>query len=573
MMWTKILIRQQSDGEYSNINDWLCVHNTREEGVCVIDPHLIDAKKEISTLTFSAHAGTDAATLLSPEHRDKCEVWVCEYINYDTDPWDSGYTLRRYHRDGQDENGKIWRLTMFVGHAVDYTPYYDRNGLLTYKILCVDNRDYLNKSIQERREYRLRDDGTQGNGGAVGYYKDFVARHNTQISGAIFDRDQMFANYGVNNVFNDYPYVVDWEQTYSSLQERFIERFGGELTINNNAYVDETPTVHYPSRTEITWVDDWGLDSDCVIQNGINLASLRITTDATEICTRLIPLGEMKEDGSKLTIENIEKAATETTAAKPLGQYYVDIADSAYIAAHGITCRTVEFDDITLEANLWDRAVTWLQENNRIRKTYEAEVLDLAANGGFDPLLRLRCGDRHVLRHSTMGVNETLQIIRIDYDLAHLHKVSVTFGDKYYNDIEQGLAKDTAQTAKVDKVVYNNATVTTTLDQRQKALTSKQEYDTDSYGFGTISGKEITLTLTQGSGSQEVTMGKFGLVADQEGIAGYSGTSSNPSFILTYYGQFITDGQIYLRNGTTSDLIIKVNGTDVSLRQYIASHP
>lgn len=573
MMWTKILIRQQSDGEYSDINDWLCIHNTKEEGVCVIDPHLIDAKNEISTLTFSAHAGTDAATLLSPEHRDKCEVWVCEYINYDTDPWQSGYTLRRYFEDGQDENGTIWRLTMFVGHAVDYTPYYDKNGLLTYKIMCVDNRDYLNKSIQERREYHLSEVSQIGGGdGSVGYYREFVERHNTQVSGALFQRDQFTAWYGVDNVINDYAYIVDWEQTYGSLYERFINRFGGELIVVNNDYVDETPTVIFPNGTKITWVDDWGRDSDCVIQNGINLASLRITTDATEICTRLIPLGEMKEDGSKVTIENIEKAATETTAAKPLGQYYVDIADSAYIAAHGITCRTVEFDDITLEANLWDRAVTWLQENNRIRKTYEAEVLDLAANGGFDPLYRLRCGDRHVLRHSAMGIEgETLQIIRIDYDLAHLHKVSVTFGDKFYNDIEQGLAKDAAQTTKVDKIVYNNNSTATKINGDVSALTSEQEYETGKTAIGTLSGKEISITAYAGGSASGQQLCRYGLIAPA-GIATFDGSDTLTANINAITGDIHSIGDLLL-TGDYSDIYLKINGVQWSLRDYIARHP
>lgn len=583
MMWAKILIRQSTDGEYSDMHDWLCIHNTKEEGTAVIDPHLIDATGEISTLTFSVYAGSETATLLSPENRDKCEVWVCEYINYDTDPDDLGYTLRHYHPDGEDENGKVWRLDVFVGHAVEFTPYYADNGLLTYQIMCVDNRDYLNKSIQQRRHYSLAADITKVYGGGIkDGVSEFIDYHNDIVTGAFMSRDQFNVQFDVENQRNNYDYIVDWEVTQNALQERFIDRFGGELIVDNNSYATDRgddPPIYSP-YTYIRWVDEWGRNSDCVIQNGINLKSLRITTDATEVCTRLIPLGTMGEDGSKLTIANVETQApypanNPIVDAKPINQYYVDIYNSQYISNHGITCKTVEFDDITLEANLFEKAVEWLAENNRIRKTYEAEVLDLAANGGFDPLYRLRCGDYHAVRHSGMGVNETLRIVKIDYDLANLHRVSVTFGDKFYNDIQRDLAKDAAQTARVDKVVYNNSTTARTLDENQKAMTSEQEWEQQQQTWSaesTLSGKEISMQMYTKSGGQKAPMGKIGFEAETYGgLVGYSGSAQYPSFILKPYGQFTTEDVIVL-SGDASDLIMTIQGLQVSLRDYIAHH-
>ena len=60
-------------------------------------------------------------------------------------------------------------------------------------------------------------------------------------------------------------------------------------------------------------------------------------------------------------------------------RYWLD--DEAAIAKYGIIEGTAEFDDITLQNNLFDRGTEFQKNNNRIRHSYQAEVLDLSTIG------------------------------------------------------------------------------------------------------------------------------------------------------------------------------------------------
>lgn len=555
MITTKIYVRP-SDERKHDMSQWILIHTTGE-GEKVIEPRLVDAVNEISSLSFSVYADSNIATLLNPDNRDKHEVWVCEYIEHDTDPYDDGY------RGYWDEGNNIWRKDVFVGHAVEYTPYFADNGLLTYKILCVDHRDYLNRSVQKRREYQLLDDGTGGYGGSKGRFSEFLTEHNYEVGGDPFGRSAfMHCDYDVNNNFNKYHYVVDWEVTYNALMERFVERFGGDLYIDNEHYGTKDADDEFLHGVHMRWGTQGTERTDTTITKGYNLKSLRVTTDASEVCTRLFPLGATLDDGSRVTIKGVSEGGRD-----PKNEY-IDIDDTAYIQAHGITARTVTWDDVTDPINLYRKALAWLANENRVRKTYEAEILDLSASVYADGLTRLRCGDTVLVQNDDMGIDERLRIIRIEYDLSQLQNVSVTFGDKFYSDIKQELKDKAETTQKINTLTYNSNAVATKLENNQKLLTSEQQTSGGDMAHSTLSGKEISTEWWNGT----QRMGKIGYEADKEGLAGYAGSSTAPSILITNYGEIITDGNLTLR-GTYSDVLINVNGQYVSLRNYIATHP
>lgn len=557
----QILVRREQDGGESDIHDWLCIHDTRANGAKVKSPSLLEERNKTSILTFYVYPHCPALDLLKLENQDKCEVWVCERAYSEVDPWTLGYRYPRYHGEGNN----IWRADVFVGHVVEFSPEYDTDGLLTYKVMCADHREYLSKTVQPRREYSLAADPTHPwGGGARGGFVDFIGVHNDEIDvyrGA-FGRKRMDAQPDITiDDYNEYHYIVDWENTEEAIRERFIERFGGEMYVDNNEYCTERgefPPI-YQYGTTLRWTKkDWK-HSDVAIEKGKNLKMLTIATDNSELCTRIYPLGATLEDGSRVTIKGV------SVDGHDINVEYIDIDDAEYIQEHGVTAKVVEWSDVTQPINLYYKALDWLDTENRIKQMYTAQVLDLSVIK--NPLERFRLREWHRIIHPDMNVDVELQIIRIEYDLEQLQNVELTFGDRFLNYEQEQVKNEVENTRVIQSVIYNSNAVATKLENEQKLLTSEQETSGGDMAHSTLSGKEISTEWWNGA----QRMGKIGFEADKEGLVGYSGSSQAPSILITHYGEIITDGNLTLR-GAYSDVLINIDGQYVSLRDYIRNH-
>nr|MCR5074859.1 phage tail protein [Ruminococcus sp.] len=168
----------------------------------------------------------------------------------------------------------------------------------------------------------------------------------------------------------------------------------------------------------LDYLDRIGSSSDTKIELAKNMKSLAVDIDTTNIITRLIPLGAQLSPGDsaeRLTISSVNS-----------GKPYID--DTAGIAKYGIIAGTVEFDDITVPSNLKSAGQEYLTNNNRIRKAYECQALDLSLIQ--EDYQALVCGNSYIFKNSFMGLNERLRLIGRTVDIYKPYTPTLKIGDK-----------------------------------------------------------------------------------------------------------------------------------------------
>lgn len=160
------------------------------------------------------------------------------------------------------------------------------------------------------------------------------------------------------------------------------------------------------------------MKSDTVIELAKNMKSIDVKTDSTNIITRLIPLGKQLNEGEsteRLTIAEVND-----------GKIYID--DENAVEQYGIIVGTAEFDDITLPENLIKAGKKYLENNNRIKKAYSAQVLDLSIIDNSQK--SLQCGNTYRFKNSFMGIDEDLRLIKRTVDIYKPFTPTVEIGDK-----------------------------------------------------------------------------------------------------------------------------------------------
>lgn len=108
------------------------------------------------------------------------------------------------------------------------------------------------------------------------------------------------------------------------------------------------------------------------------------------------------------------------------GCIYLD--DNAAIAKYGIIMGTQIFDDITVADNLIQRGRESLANNNRVRKAYAAQVLDLSLIDNAEDGIKV--GNTYRFKHSVLGLDEDLRLMKVSVDIFKPYRPEVEIGDK-----------------------------------------------------------------------------------------------------------------------------------------------
>lgn len=288
----------------------------------------------------------------------------------------------------------------FEGHLLSHSQSMDANGRLCIKAIAEGHMGYLCDSIQMYHNYV--DTSPESFLGAM------LANHNAQVT-ASGHPEKTIQLGTVSITRSDYKRskTTAYRNTLEEIRVNLIERIGGEIRVrraNGNLVLD--------------YVDQLGVNSSTKIELAKNMKSLSVDIDTTNIVTRLIPLGAQLSPGDsaeRLTIESVNS-----------GKPYID--DTAGIAQYGIIVGTVEFDDITVASNLLTAGTEYLQNNNRIRKSYEAQVLDLSLiQDDHQPLV---CGNSYTFVNAFLGLNERLRLFGRTVDIYKPYAPTVRIGDK-----------------------------------------------------------------------------------------------------------------------------------------------
>ena len=327
----------------------------------------------------------------------------------------------------------------FEGRVLLQTPKMDSNGIIYKTVVCESYLGYLNDSVQSYE--------TISGVSAEELFKKIINNHNSQV-----ENSKKFIigeiKIGTSSSDNEDRYL-NYEKTFDSINKNLIERFGGELRVRkagDNIYID--------------YIKEIGEKKNTVIALANNLIAIEQEKDPSEIITRLIPVGaKLENSDERLTITNING-----------GINYVE--DEEAIKEFGVIVDTVNFDDITEAIELLNKAKSYLKENNKIKKKYKIDALDLSTiDLNFDSF---EVGNKYRVINSLMNIDEELRIIEKTLDINSPQNSSLTFGDKFEDikDYQLGITKATKDlntlrynvTAATENVLTINRDLQKTVD-------------------------------------------------------------------------------------------------------------
>ena len=327
----------------------------------------------------------------------------------------------------------------FEGRVLLQTPKMDNNGIIYKTVVCESYLGYLNDSVQSYE--------TISGVSAEELFKKIINNHNSQV-----ENSKKFIigeiKIGTSSSDNEDRYL-NYEKTFDSVNKNLIERFGGELRVRkagDNIYID--------------YIKEIGEKKNTVIALANNLIAIEQEKDPSEIITRLIPVGaKLENSDERLTITNING-----------GINYVE--DEEAIKEFGVIVDTVNFDDITEDIELLNKAKSYLKENNKIKKKYKIDALDLSTiDLNFDSF---EVGNTYRVINSLMNIDEELRIIEKTLDINSPQNSSLTFGDKFEDikDYQLGITKVTKDlntlrynvTAATENVLTINKDLQKTVD-------------------------------------------------------------------------------------------------------------
>lgn len=297
--------------------------------------------------------------------------------------------------------------TEFEGRVLKIpTSGMDSSGIVAKRFTCEGFMGYLYDSIQVYHEY----DGIS----ASQLLRNILDYHNTNVP------DEKKIYLGTCDITgNIWGQATGYAQTMSEIKRLLLTPFGGELWLRRN---DQGQLVLDWLKTPETPVT-----SETTIELSKNMKSLNVDTDATHIITRLIPLGAKLEDSEeRLTIAN--EADGYIGQGESLYKHGICIDDVNAMAQYGVICGTAVFDEITAAHPLVEIASTYIQNNNRVKKSYRAEVLDLSTIG-LDPE-SLVCGNAYRFVNRLIPIDETLRLTKKTVDIFKAHSPIVEIGDK-----------------------------------------------------------------------------------------------------------------------------------------------
>jgi phage minor structural protein len=284
----------------------------------------------------------------------------------------------------------------FEGTLLYHEKNMDSSGKLQKSGVCEGFLGYLCDSIQPYHNYQ---DYTPSL-----FLRAVLDVHNAQTS----EEKRIFL--GSCNVTDDNTNskTTAYRNTFEEIKENLINRLGGEISIRRNA--DNELVLDYLNQN--------GKKCDTTVELAKNMKSLDVKTDSTNIITRLVPLGcqlNAGETSERLTIETVND-----------GKIYID--DENAVEQFGIIMGTAVFDDITMPQNLKNRGLECLQDNNRIRKAYSAQVLDLSFIKKDHE--NLKCGNIYRFKNSLLGIDEDLRLMKRTVDIYKPFVPTVEIGDK-----------------------------------------------------------------------------------------------------------------------------------------------
>lgn len=305
-----------------------------------------------------------------------------------------------------------------------YSDGMDSSGVVQKSVSCDGCLAWLNDTIQMYRKFDNIPLGEVLFGNVQGRPVGLLVEHNAHVP----EHERIYQ--GTIEYTGNFSFECKYESTLECIKKNILDALqGAEISVSRDGQGRLILSItNGANATKL----------NTPVQLADNMVSMALETDASNIVTRLVPLGayietEQQVNGKTRKVRTNQRIDISTAGdysqdgvTHSAGSVYLD--DTAAQSQYGVIVGTVVFDDATDVSQIMTQGADYLRNNNRIKKSYKAEVLDLSTIGLADDELKEGYVYRFV--NSMIPINEDLRIQKITVDIFAAHKPTIEIGDK-----------------------------------------------------------------------------------------------------------------------------------------------
>lgn len=353
-------------------------------------------------------------------------------------------------------------------------------------------------------------------GTCADYLRMLVANHNAQV-----DEWKRFS-VGRVKTATDGNIVRGSESTSTTWEELADKTFGssvgGHIVLRRGTRV-------------IDWLDAVAEPCDQPVKLGYNLLAIADEVDGAELATAIHAVGA-DVNGTRIEIAPTRTGGAGVTVR---GGYLVN---DALAADHGIVVREVVWDDVTLEPNLWSRALEYAQAL-AVPRTVTVKAVDMSDAGYAVDTFDVG----QIVALDALDTQGRMQVTAIEWDLLDPAGGHITFGAATVTSSAR--AATTSQTA--DSALYvagssaggGGGGVTYTLGRDGADIVLTGSDGSESGVTESVTGVKGDAESTYRTGSVNITPDDLGLVAESGTLTRGSAASSLGTNSCRRYGKVV----------------------------------
>lgn len=385
---------------------------------------------------------------------------------------------------------------LFEGRVLPTTDSMESSGILNKEVTCEGLLAFLHDSVQDY--YALQNNDLRS------FLQHMIDAHNKQVDS--YKKIKLGVVTVTSPSDNVYKSIDDAKTTYETIQEKLIDKYGGEIRLRHETdglYLDYMPVIGSRSNQDIRLTS--------------NLVSLKRTIDPSAMYSIIKPLGARAEStGEAETNSEISqpRLTIETVNNGSPFLYSQKLIDKIGRVVHVET-----WDDVKTASILKSKGQQTLDSQKEIKEQFQITAVDLSMIhkdvDDFD------CGNYHRVINPLQAINEDLRIVGQSIDICSPGNSTLSIGDKLLSQeqYELTLRKQQEQKfqqtqVKMDQLAAENIKVS---QQSQEAINTANamketvaKLETDFNNAGIASVKTDITTIKNQLDALGVNIGEIG---------------------------------------------------------------
>lgn len=306
------------------------------------------------------------------------------------------------------------------------------------KVFCEGELAFFCDSIQPIKVYQ---DCT-----VKQYLQDLIDIHNSQVE----ERKQFVLGRVTVTDSNDSLYrYSNYDTTRELMSDRLTDRLGGHFVIRHENGVR---LLDYLSD------EDFYRKNTQTIEFAKNLLDFSRNIDASEIATRIIPLGAKKEDS-----ENDVGILEDRLTIADVNDGVIYVTDDNAVKEYGKITKVVTWDDVTVPENLMKKGQEYLKSTQYEKMILELKAIDMSILNKH--VEEFQIGDKIRCISKQNGLDREFPLEKKKIYISDFSKNTVTLGDSTSNKT----------------YTSSNAQTTANMEETIKSMPSKKEILKEAY--------------------------------------------------------------------------------------------